>query len=33
MGRSRAVIVNCAALGYMAYDGVNGASQAWLLGN
>lgn len=26
------VIVNCAALGYMVYDGAEGASQSWLLG-
>lgn len=27
------VVVNCAALGYMVYDGVEGASQSWLLGS
>lgn len=26
------VIVNCAALGYMVYDGVEGSSQSWLFG-
>ncbi len=27
------VIANCAALGYMAFDGVAGASRSWLLGS